>query len=164
MHLRALLVGCAHSCLSSSEHTSACATQYNREGSSAVFLYHIGRCKSTVAGGAPAWTFVFTVRADGGGLWRLPVRRSAARMQLPSTAGKAHTSAVPVGGMLACYEGLFDPFKAMPPPGGGGGAARLWAERAAAGVRRHRLLRGAGAAGGAPPGAAQVRCGSVTAH
>lgn len=98
MHLRALLVRCAHSCLSSSEHTSACAMQYNREGSSAVFLYHIGRCKGTVAGGAPAWTFVFTVRANGGGLWRLPVRQSAARMQLPLTR---HTH------LQCCFEGCW---------------------------------------------------------
>lgn len=57
------------------------AMQFSRDGSGIVFLYHIGRCTAggqadagaASAGSAQTWMYLFTVAADGSGLWRVPV-------------------------------------------------------------------------------------------
>ena len=44
----------------------------NREGSSAVFEYHISNCSD--ARGQPGhWSYLFVVNIDGGDLWRVPL-------------------------------------------------------------------------------------------
>jgi hypothetical protein len=41
---------------------------FSRDGASLVFAYHVGRCKG--ARGESPSSYLFTVSADGSGLWR----------------------------------------------------------------------------------------------
>jgi len=46
---------------------------FSRDGASLVFMYRVGRCKA----GGPSWetsSYLFTIGADGSGLWRCALR------------------------------------------------------------------------------------------
>ena len=43
---------------------------FSRDGSSLVFVYHVGRCKAGSGASSDSSSYLFTVNADGTGLWR----------------------------------------------------------------------------------------------